>query len=583
MKDWDQEIAWHALSEGEVFEKLRSTIQGLNQEQVAERQETVGKNKLPGAKPPTLGAIVLRQFLSPLIYILLAAGSVSLAIGETTDAAFIFAVIMLNAGMGAYQEWKAEKSAAALQSLLDVYARVVRDGVETQVPADELVPGDVVFLESGYRVPADLRLIQVNGLAVDESLLTGESVPTVKSTDRSAVDLPVSERSNMALAGTTVNTGRGVGVVVATGLRTEVGKIAGAVTLSEMSKPPLVLRMERFSKQISLAVLGACVLLVLVALAREIPLTEVFFMAVALAVSAVPEGLPVAITIALSVATLRMLRRNVIVRRLTAVEALGSCTCVASDKTGTLTVNKQTVKLISLPPGEQFTVSGEGYAGEGEVAYPTGDAPTGADRFRLEALAKAGILCNEAVLLNEDGDWTHHGDAVDVALLALGYKLGFDPEALRREAVTVGGIPFEPERRYAARIYREEDGVRVAVKGAIEAVLPFCRTMLTGRGTVAVSPEAIEKEVVTLSENGYRVLAVAAGVLEPGAEPAGFDEQDMPPLTLLGLVGLIDPLRPEVKPAVEKCKRAGIGVLMVTGDHPATALAIARELGIADS
>lgn len=575
-------VAWHALPEAEVLARLKSSRAGLDLEEVATRQKEVGKNILPSRKAPSLGAVFLRQFLSPLIYVLLAAGSISLAIGEITDAIFIFAVVLINACISTCQEWKAEKDAIALQRLLTVYARVRRDGVENEVPAEELVPGDIVFLEPGNRVPADLRLVEATGLMVDESLLTGESVPVEKKTDRLAEDLVVSERTNMVFAGTTVVAGRAMGVVVATGMATEVGRIAQAVALEEAAKPPLVLRMERFSKQVGLATLGACALLSVVAIAKGIPYTEVFFRAVALAVSALPEGLPVAITVALSVSTIRMLRRNVVVRRLTAVEALGSCTLIASDKTGTLTVNKQTVKIVSLPPGKRLVVTGEGYVGEGEVRTETGDAVVGPDRLRLLELAKAGVLCNEAGLFREGGEWKHYGDAVDVALLALGYKLGLDPETVRREAVPVGEIPFEPERRYAARFYQEGGRVWVAVKGAVETVLPFCRSMLTEEGPVAISREAVEREAVALSKGGYRVLAIAHGEVDLSAS-ASFDEKHMPPLTFLGLVGLIDPLRREVRPAVELCRQAGIEVVMITGDHPATALTIARELGIADS
>lgn len=336
-------LPWHALPADEVSARLITGSAGLDEAQVFERQRAWGKNTLPGKKIPTLGVIILHQFLSPLIYILLAAGSVSVLIGEMTDAVFILAVILFNAGIGAYQEWKAEKSAAALQQLLTMTARVKRAGVEREIPAEELVPGDIVLLESGNRVPADLRLVQSNNLAADESLLTGESIAARKDTALLAVEVPVSDRLNMAFAGSMITSGRGTGIVVATGPDTEVGKIAGAVTQAKMSKPPLVVRMDQFARQVSLAVLGACALLAVVAVAEKMPAHEVFFMAVALAVSAIPEGLPVAVTIALSVATVRMARRHVIVRKLTAVEALGSCTMIASDKTGTLTDRKSVV------------------------------------------------------------------------------------------------------------------------------------------------------------------------------------------------------------------------------------------------
>lgn len=574
---------WHALPEEKVFQKLQATSAGLNAKQVVERQQEFGRNVLPAREPPTLGAILLHQFKSPLIYILLAAGVVSILIGDVKDAIFILIVVVLNAAIGTFQEWKAEQSAAALQSLLQVYARVRREGGEQQVLADELVPGDIVLLESGNRVPADLRLIQVTNFAIDESFLTGESLAVEKRTAALHADIPISERANIAFAGSTVTSGRGVGVVVATGLHTEVGTIAGAVTAAETTKSPLVIRMERFARQISLVVLGATMLLAVLAILRGIPYTEVFFLAVALAVSAIPEGLPVAITIVLSIATIRMLKRRVIVRKLTAVEGLGSCTYIASDKTGTLTVNKQTVKVIALPCGERFSVSGEGYSGEGAVTTAGGAPIRASDCAHLEELARAVVLCNEARLVRDDATWTQHGDAVDVALLAFGYKLGLDPEQIRRAMRTVGEIPFESERKYAAKLYQDDGQTRVAVKGASETVLPFCDRMLAEQGRVAIDPTAIEREALALSAAGYRVIAVAAGAMDASIAGAAFDESAMPALTFLGLVGLIDPLRPEVKAAVERCQRAGVAVAMVTGDHPATALAIARELGIANS
>jgi len=575
--------AWHSMPEEEVFKKLRSTVIGLSDDQVTERQKEFGKNILPAKKPPGIGEIFLHQFLSPLIYILLIAGAVSILIKEITDAVFIFGVVLLNAVIGTFQEWKAERGAAALQGLLKIQARVNRGGIERRIAAEELVPGDVVLLESGNRVPADLRLVRVNNLCIDESLLTGESLAVEKRTSELSEDTPVSERSNMAFAGSTVTTGRGIGIVVATGTHTEVGKIAKTVTSSEMTKPPLVIRMERFARKITFIVVGASALLAIIAIAKGIPYVEVFFMAVALTVSAIPEGLPVAMTVALSIGVNRMARRNVIVRKLTAVEGLGSCTCIGSDKTGTLTVNQQTVKLISLPSGERFTVSGEGYDGDGEVLTGAGGVLNHEERLRLEEVARASVLCNEAILIRDGGEWEHHGDAIDVALLAFGYKLGLDPQSIRREVETIGEIPFESERRYAAKFYREGRRVNVAVKGAIEAILPFCQGIRTREGMERVDSNKIEKEALSLSEDGYRVLAIAHGQLSDGILPGIPEEKDMPPLTLLGLVCFIDPLRPEAKEAVEKCKRAGVRVVMITGDHPATALAISRQLGIGHS
>ncbi len=357
-RDSTRSLAWHALVEDAVYRKLQAIQEGLTSEQVEERLREFGKNILPAKKPPTFLQVVLHQFASPLIYILLIAGLVALAIGDVKDAGFIFAVILLNAVIGTVQEWRAEQSAHALQTLLKIKARVRRAGRQESIPAEELVPGDVVLLESGDKVPADLRFVQVNNLTIDEAFLTGESLPAEKSLALLREDTPVSDRKNMGYAGATVVTGRGAGLVVATGSHTEVGKIARSLTEEEGAKPPLVIRMERFARQVSLIVLVFSVLLGLLSVSRGVEFRDVFFLMVAMAVSAIPEGLPVAMTVALSLATGRMAKRQVIVRKLMAVESLGSCTTIASDKTGTLTVNQQTVKLIVLPEGARVQISG---------------------------------------------------------------------------------------------------------------------------------------------------------------------------------------------------------------------------------
>jgi magnesium-transporting ATPase (P-type) len=525
--------------------------------------------------------IFVRQFFSPLIYILLCAALISILIGELSDAGFIAAVVLLNAILGTYQEWRGEQSAAALHRLMQATARVKRDGHEQELSAVELVPGDLVRVMSGDRIPADLRLIETRNLSVDESMLTGESQAVQKKEKTLPEETPLGERVNMGYAGTTVMAGRALGLVVATGLQTEVGKIAEAVTGSLLTKPPLVIRMERFARQISLAVLGMIVLLALIALAEGTPLVEVFFISVALAVSAIPEGLPVAMTVALAIATSRMAKRNVIVRRLTAVEGLGSCTCIASDKTGTLTINHQTSRLIWLPTGEEFLVSGEGHAGAGSVQTSEGQEVCHADSEGLVRLAKAAVICNEAELGEGEGGWAHAGDAIDVALLAYAWKLGLDPYAVRGQMKITDEIPYESAAQFAATFYSEQGAHRVAVKGAVERLLPCCSSMLTPDGPVDIVPLWIVTEAERLAALGYRVLAVADALT--GQDQVMIDHADiesLPPLTLLGLVGFIDPLRPEAKEAVATCQRAGVQVVMITGDHPATALSLSQELGL---
>ncbi len=580
--DESRTTAWHALPTDDVAGRLASPPEGLTDAEAARRREIFGENALPQKRPPTVFEVFLRQFMSPLIYVLLAAGIISILFADFTDAVFIFIVILINAVIGTFQEVKAERSATALQQMLRIYARVKRGGRDATVPAEDLVPGDRVSLESGDRVPADIRILTARSLTVDESLLTGESHAVRKNPDPVNAALPPGDRLGMLYAGSTVMTGRSMGVVAATGQHTEIGQIAETVTASETGKPPLVLRMEDFSRKISIAVLAATGLLAIIVLGQGVPPLEVFFLAVALAVSAIPEGLPVALTVALSIATSRMAGRNVIVRYLAAVESLGSCTLIASDKTGTLTVNQQTARLVVLPTGEEISITGAGYAGEGEVLDTHGAPVAGAARSRLERLARAATITNEAALEQTDGgDWTHRGDAIDVAFLALTYKLGLDPADIRESAPPIAEIPFESERRYAAVWYPEGEEAMVAVKGAVETVIPFCRAMGAGEnGSVPLDPDRVQEDLDSLTSRGYRVLAVARGRAE-GSVSA--ENPELPPLELLGLVGFIDPIRPDVPDAIRRCRAAGVDVVMVTGDHPATALAIARELDIAAS
>ena len=555
-----------------------SRPEGLTDNDAMERLKEFGPNVLPSREPPTVLQVFVRQFFSPLIYVLLAAAIISLALEDVEDAIFIMIVLLINAVIGTYQEMKAERSAGELQKLLRTTARVRRDGVERVVPAEDLVPGDIVLLESGVRVPADLRLISVKGLSIDESLLTGESLPVEKVENELEANLAVSERRNMAFAGSTVSAGRGVGLVVGTARRTEIGEIAQAVSDVDVSKPPLVIRLEKFSKQISYIILLAAVGLGAMALLRGIPLVDVFFLVVALAVSAIPEGLPVAVTVAMAVRVTRMAKRNVLTRRLAAVESLGSCTCIASDKTGTLTVNRQTARAICLGPNIRLAISGDGYSGEGSVTMEDGTPLPPAVQAHLRQIAQVAIISNEGTLERKNEAWSYSGDAVDVALLALGYKAGLDVAGVRQSLVKRGEVPYESEKRYPAMFYEEDGKVMAAVKGAIEAVIPFCTDMTCSGECRPVDYASVDRETSYLLENGYRVLAMASGEV---SSDGPFDETALKGLTYLGVIGLIDPPRPEVKGAVERCKRAGIEVVMVTGDHPSTAFAIAKELGIA--
>lgn len=577
----NQPIAWHATPEEVVYQKLQTTLQGLSRAEVEERQQEFGRNTLPARTPPTLIDVILHQFKSPLIYILLVAAAIALITGDVKDAIFILAVIFLNATIGTIQEWRAEQSAHALQQLIKAQGRVRRDGQQLLVDAEELVPGDVVLLESGDRVSADLRLVQVNNLAIDEAFLTGESIAAEKKVALMDKDAPVSDRLNMAYAGSTVISGRGIGLVIATGKYTEVGKIARTVAEEEGAKPPLVLRMEKFSKQISLIVLGFAGLLGIVAFGRGMPFNEVLILVIAMAVSAIPEGLPVAMTVALSLSTGRMAKRNVIVRKLTAVESLGSCTVIASDKTGTLTVNQQTVRVISFLDGRRVSLSGQGYNDQGAIHLDGADAPDQATRARLENLARHAVFCNEANLHKENGSWSHTGDAMDVALLAFAYKIGVNPDALRKQHPKLSEIPFESEKRFAATLHQLENDSVLVVKGAVETILSFCDQMQTPSGPQTLEPGKINQQALDLAADGFRVLAFASKRMPAGSPNLELHENQLTGLTLDALVGFIDPLRPEAQEAVGVAQQAGIRVAMITGDHPATAFAIAHDLGIA--
>ncbi|MGV8109272.1 cation-translocating P-type ATPase [Methanospirillum sp.] len=572
-------ISWQSLSEPVVREKLATGPNGLSSKEAVTRIQEFGKNELPEAKKVSVFAIFLSQFKSPLIYVLIAAALLSWFLDHLTDTAFITVVILINAIIGTIQEWKAEQSAKALQQLFRITAVVTRDGQEVRIPAEELVPGDYVFLEAGTRVPADLRITQVADCSIDESVLTGESVPVTKQVTVLPEEIPISDQENMAFAGTTVVRGICRGYIVNTGICTEVGKIAVAVADTTLSKPPLIIRMEKFSQHIAVAVLIATAILGVIAVYQGMGIIDVFFFAVALAVSAIPEGLPVALTVVLSIAAHRMAGRNVIVRKMTAVESLGSCTLIASDKTGTLTMNEQTAHIVLLPERESYEVTGTGYTGEGTIQITSGEILPESARSQVQRLCHIATLCSEAHLDNNQNGWHHSGDPIDVAFLALARKSGLDTTLIQKSVERPLFIPFEAERRYSAAGFIDSEGERFGIKGAAEAVLPYCTRMRTPTGDVDVDQVRLLAKAEELAENGYRVLAVAEAV-SPGI-PNDPIKSGLPSLVLLGYIGFIDPVRPDARSSVESCQKAGVTVVMVTGDHPATALAIAKTLGIA--
>ena len=566
----------------DVIEQLESSRQGLGLDEVQKRQQQLGPNELP--QPPSQGVVKIffRQFLNPLIYVLLLAAFISIALENWFDSIFIFAVLMINSIIGTVQEHSAEKSAKSLRSLVRTSARVLRDGGSFEVDADELVPGDIVFLGSGSKVPADIRLIDTVGVEVDESLLTGESLVVSKEADKIfPAETVLGDRLNMVFSGSMVVHGRCHGVVVVTGERTQIGEIADSLGSQGSAKPPLLLRMERFTTIISLSVAVIILLMVSVELMRGSTLEDVFLLSVALAVSVIPEGLPVAITVVLAIGATRMARKNVVMRRLYAVEALGSCTFIASDKTGTLTMNELTAKMVVLPGEEQYEIEGEGYVPEGKLSRG-GKNLSLSEQKRIESMALSVTLNNEAYLGMRDGEWVNLGDAVDVALQVFSHKAGVVREEMVDSYPLIGEMPFEPENRYSASLNQHTAKQRIHVKGAVEVLLSMCDRMATPGGEASIDVDQLQEQADQLAQNGIRVLAVATGT-RPDDLSIPFTERDLEGLTFLGMIGMVDPLRQEVTGAIQSCRKAGIHVSMVTGDHPITAFAIAKELGMAES
>ena len=495
-------VDWHAMPAAQVQAHLATDDNGLTAAQVRQRQQRYGRNRLAEQPPPSAVAVFVRQFRSPLIYILVVAAVVTLLLREFLDSAVIAAAVLVNSVIGFLQERKAERAVRALTQLVVPKARVVRDGHEQEIDSRELVPGDVVLLESGVRVPADVRLLRVGALELDESLLTGESAPVFKRADPVAAQTPLADRQSMAYTGAVVSSGRGRGVVVATGQQTELGEIAGLLRQAETVATPLQLRMGRFARLIAVAVLIGSVLAFASGLALGGTLSEMFLAAVALAVAAVPEGLPITVTVAMALGVYRMARRQAIVRRLPAVETLGSTTVIGSDKTGTLTENRMTVQEIWA--GGQF--------------HPAGEAA--APGSPLHQTLLAGVLTNEAeAFYDEQGALSTTGDPTEVALLTAAMAAGLVPDELRDDYPVFAEIPFEPQRRYSASV-RLVNGERVSyVKGAPERVLDMCDRMLTVNGEVPLDRAAVEQAAAQLAGRGLRVLAMATAARSSGTSP----------------------------------------------------------------
>jgi P-type Ca2+ transporter type 2C len=573
----DPAVPWHALDAASVVERLASDASaGLTSQVVAQRTAEHGPNALP--EPPKRSAfmVFLRQFKSPLIYILFIAAALAAGMGHWGDAAVILAVVLVNALIGAYQEGRAERSMAALRRLSALQVRVLRDGHEQAVPGRELVPGDILLLAAGDAVGADARLIDAVALAAAEAALTGESVPVSKSLAALPEAMGLADRHNMVFSGTYITAGRARAIVTATGTHTEVGGIARMTEGTEEPKTPLELRITQFGRSLVAAALVLFVVVLGLGLLRGLPVADVVMVAISQMVSMVPEGLPVAMTIALAVGMQRMAGRGAIIRRLSAVETLGSITVICSDKTGTLTRNEMTVSALWLPGGRHIDVSGVGYAPQGALAE-VGAAVDPADGA-VAPLLHAVVLCNDAEIVPPHDDmaqWTVLGDPTEAALLVAAGKAGIEVRALRQQSPREAELPFDSDTKMMAT--RHADAMvprRVFIKGAPEAVLRLC--VAEGQAALHAARDAAEG----MAGQALRVLAVATVADDPLEAAGGFDVL-AGRATLLGLIGQIDPPREEVKVAVAKCRAAGIRPIMVTGDHKLTGLAIARELGIA--
>ncbi len=569
--------AWHALDLRSVTDELATDpVKGLSEEDAGRRLESYGTNTLQSVKKTHWYVVLARQFTDVLIIILLAAAAVSLVVGEMADAVTIMVIIVLNGVLGFIQEWKAEKAMEALQRMLSPRCRVVREGMEREIDAWMVVPGDIVVLEIGYRVPADLRLIETLNLKADESSLTGESESVSKDVEPVACEIPLAERRSMVWMGTAVTNGRGRGIAVATGMATEFGRIARLTQTVGEESTPLQRRLAVLGKQLGLFSIAVSVLVAVSGYLLGKGLLDMFLTGVSLAVAVVPEGLPAVVTITLALGVRAMVRRKALMRRLQAAETLGAATIICSDKTGTLTQNEMTVQRVWLRAGE-INLTGVGYD-------PAGHFESGGvkidykDRPDLLSLLYTGLRCNHARLYKDGGGWHELGEPTEAALVVAAYKAWLHPE----EAVhTVSEFSFSSRRKRMTVIEHGPDGMVAHLKGAPEIVIQRCARILDGadeRSLTAEDRVAATTAYEAMAGEGLRTLAIARRILPKGVS---LDEDDVErDLTLLGIVGIIDPPRPEVPGAVRTAHSAGIRVLMITGDSPRTALAIAEHIGL---
>jgi magnesium-transporting ATPase (P-type) len=571
---------WHAVAADEVIRRLNTNVQyGLSAANVRQRLEKYGHNRLPEGRKQGPFMRFLQQFNNILVYVLLGAGFVKLMVGLWLDASIILAVVVLNALLGFFQEGKAEKALDSIRNMLSAEARTVRGGQTRLVPSEDLVPGDIVLLESGDKIPADLRLIDVKNLRTEEAALTGESVPIDKTTEPVAERATVGDREGMAFSGTLVASGRGTGIVVATGDHTELGRINQMMAAVSALETPLLRQIKKFGYAITAVIAVVSVIVFCFGRwVREMPFVEIFQAVVSIAVSVIPEGLPALITVTLAIGVQRMAQRNAIIRRLPAVETLGSVSRICSDKTGTLTLMEMMV--VSAVTGEStYGITGQGYAAAGQILK---DGKSADKDPVLTLMGRVSMLCNDAELLEQDGVWKVEGDPTEGALYPFAAKIGLDRKAEQAACRRIDIIPFESEHKFMATLNEDAAGRQMLlVKGAPEIILEHCDRQQAGE------PAPIQREYWLqmsdkLAAQGERVLALAWQE-QPDVKAGSLAPADLPTnLVLLGLIGLLDPPREEAIEAVKECHGGGIRVTMITGDHKITAAAIARMLGIGD-
>ncbi len=571
--------AWHALSSADVLAAQQSGQAGLSESEARERLSQVGANRLPPAKRRGLLLRFLAQFHDVLIYVLLGAAALTALLEHWVDTQVILAVVLINSIIGVVQEGKAEKALDAIRDMLAPRATVIRDGRRVSVAGDELVPGDLVVLEAGERVPADVRLIEAKSLKVEEAILTGESVPVEKSTGPVGESVPIGDRTSMAFSGTFATYGHGKGVVVATATNTAIGRISGMLSEVTTLQTPLTRQMAVFAKWLTGFILGLAVLVLgFGLLVRNQPFSEIFMAVVGLTVAAIPEGLPAILTITLAIGVRGMASRNAIVRRLPAIETLGSISVICSDKTGTFTRNEMTVGSVATAR-QLFEVSGVGYAPHGEFSLDGQNIEV--DEYPLLAeMSCAVLMCSDANLREVDGEWLIDGDPMEGALVSLARKAGNDPDTESRRYPRTDVIPFDAEHRFMATLHHDHAGNGfIYVKGAPERIIEMSARQRDVDGDTSLDTDYWRAQADKLAANGQRVLAVATRTTHGAHTVLSFDDVESG-LTFLGLIGLIDPPREEAIAAVAECQAAGIRVKMITGDHAGTAVAIARQLGL---